>query len=124
MVGVRFASRVAGRDRFTDSDGDRVPDFRDDCRDIPEDYDGRVLAQADAGPGEKVVVAPIALGTLRAERERRMGHDMRSHLRSELHPYAGAPWFPPAEQHPITLDSNRSRIKAAKRRVDERTRNA
>ncbi len=40
LVGVRFARRVPGRDRFTDSDGDRVPDFRDDCRDIPEDYDG------------------------------------------------------------------------------------
>lgn len=40
VAGVRFAHRVPGRDRYTDSDGDRVPDYRDDCRDIPEDYDG------------------------------------------------------------------------------------
>src|SRR3984893_2393159 len=35
------------------------------------DYDGRLLAQADPGPGEKVVVGPIDIPALRAERERR-----------------------------------------------------
>lgn len=54
------------------------------------DYDGRILAQADAGPGEKVVVAPIDIEALRRERARRLGHDMRGHLRSEAHPYLGA----------------------------------
>jgi len=34
------------------------------------DYDGRILAQADPGPGEKVVVAPIDLEALRAEKAR------------------------------------------------------
>jgi hypothetical protein len=40
LTGVRFAHRVPGRDRYTDSDGDRVPDYRDDCPDVGEDYDG------------------------------------------------------------------------------------
>ena len=34
------------------------------------DYDGRILSQADPGPGEKVVVAPISVQALRDERER------------------------------------------------------
>src|SRR5262245_10688192 len=51
------------------------------------DYDGRLLAQADPGPGEKIVVAPIDLAALRAERERRRGHHMLAHLRNEG--YAG-----------------------------------
>ncbi len=49
------------------------------------DFDGRILAQADPGPGEKIVVAPIDLGALRAERSRREGHHMLNHLREGLH---------------------------------------
>ena len=51
------------------------------------DYDGRVLAQADPGPGEKIVVGPIDLAALRAERAGRRGHHMLAHLRTEA--YAG-----------------------------------
>jgi predicted amidohydrolase len=77
------------------------------------DYDGRVLAQADSGPGEKVIVAPIDLGTLRAERARRTGHNMRAHLRSEVHTYLQQQHLPPAtaEQHPITKESLETRIR-------------
>ena len=80
------------------------------------DYDGRILAQADPGPGEKVVVAPIQLGTLRQERWRRLGHDMRSHLRSEIHTYLGRPYLPPAKpaRQPLTRTSLESRIRQAK----------
>jgi predicted amidohydrolase len=46
------------------------------------DFDGRILAQADPGPGEKIVVAPIDLGTLRHERERRAGHRFLDHIRT------------------------------------------
>ncbi|WP_337177858.1 nitrilase-related carbon-nitrogen hydrolase [Paludisphaera sp.] len=53
------------------------------------DYDGRILSQADPGPGEKIVVGPIDLAALRAERGRRRGHHMLSQLRhgaySDLH---------------------------------------
>ena len=80
------------------------------------DFDGRVLAQADAGPGEKVVVAPIDLAALRAERQRRVGHDMRSHLRSEVHTYLEQSWLPPAASHPLTGDEIRGRIDRGRER--------
>ncbi|MED5399379.1 MAG: nitrilase-related carbon-nitrogen hydrolase [Planctomycetota bacterium] len=80
------------------------------------DFDGRILAQADAGPGEKVVVAPIDLAALRAERHRRIGHDMRSHLRSEVHNYLGQSWLPPAEAHPLTGAAIRERIDLGRKR--------
>ncbi len=47
------------------------------------DFDGRILAQADPGPGEKIVVGPIDLASLRAERSRRRGHAFLDHLRTE-----------------------------------------
>jgi predicted amidohydrolase len=47
------------------------------------DFDGRILAQADPGPGEKIVVGPIDLASLRAERSRRRGHCFLDHLRTE-----------------------------------------
>lgn len=46
------------------------------------DYDGRVLSQADPGPGEKIVVGPIDIAALRHERQRRRGHALLSHRRS------------------------------------------
>src|SRR5580704_13148707 len=49
------------------------------------DYDGCILGQADPGPGEKIVVGPIDLATLRAERERRSGHHLLSHLRADAY---------------------------------------
>jgi len=75
------------------------------------DYDGRILAQADAGPGEKVVVAPVDIGALRHERERRVGHDLRGHLRSEMYPYLQQPYLSPATAHPLTAEEIRARIK-------------
>jgi predicted amidohydrolase len=85
------------------------------------DFDGRILAQADPGPGEKVVLAPIDLAALRAERTRRRGHDMRSHLRSEVYGYFNRGWFPPAaaKDHPLTADQLNARIKAAKKKTAE-----
>ena len=80
------------------------------------DYDGRILAQADPGPGEKVVVAPINVGMLRAERERRMGHDLRSHLRSEIHPYLNQGYLTAAGSD-LNIESNNERIHSAKRRL-------
>lgn len=49
------------------------------------DYDGRLLAQAEPGAGEKIVIGPIDLAALRAERERRRGHNMLAHLRMEAY---------------------------------------
>ncbi|MCA9151242.1 MAG: hypothetical protein KDA92_18150, partial [Planctomycetales bacterium] len=49
------------------------------------DYDGRVLSQAEPGAGSRIVVGPVDLGALRAERARRQGHDLLSHLRQEAY---------------------------------------
>jgi predicted amidohydrolase len=49
------------------------------------DYDGRILAQADPGPGERIVIGPIDVDALREERGRRRGHQMLAHLRTEAY---------------------------------------
>ena len=77
-------------------------------------YDGLILAQADPGPGEKVVVAPIDITALRAERERRQGHDMLAHFRSEIHDYANHPYLPRGGDAAPTVDNLRQRIQIAK----------
>jgi predicted amidohydrolase len=81
------------------------------------DYDGRILAQADPGEGEKVVVAPIDIDSLRTERKRRVGHDMRAHLRTEIHPYMKQPHLSAAKSHPLTMTDIRRRIEESKGRL-------
>lgn len=85
------------------------------------DYDGRILAQADPGEGEKIVVAPINIQSLRDERKRRIGHDMLSHLRSEIHPYMNKQYLAPAliSDQALTCESIRQRIADAKKRLGE-----
>jgi predicted amidohydrolase len=84
------------------------------------DYDGRILAQADPGPGEKIVVGPIDLPALRAERERRRGHHMLSHLRTEAYTayhqtvYRGGPEAGAAR---LSIAGNEQAIAAAKQRL-------
>ncbi len=57
------------------------------------DYDGRILTQADPGPCAKIVVGPIDLAALRAERGRRRGHHMLNHLRTEAYLAYGQPIY-------------------------------
>jgi formamidase len=101
---------------------DHYPPFSWPGGSMVVDYDGRILAQADAGPGEKIVVAPIDVEALRKERGRRVGHAMRAHLRAELHTYLGQTWLAPAgaDQHPLEPDRIRSRIRDAKGRLPDR----
>lgn len=49
------------------------------------DFDGRIVVQADPGPGDKIVVGPVDIGALRHERQRRAGHLMQRHLRPEAY---------------------------------------
>ncbi len=58
------------------------------------DYDGRILAQADAGPGEKIVVAPVDISALRHERQVRRGHQNLAHLRTEAYPLYQRSFYP------------------------------
>jgi predicted amidohydrolase len=74
--------------------GDRYPPFSWPGGSMIVDFDGRILAQADPGPGEKIVVAPIDLEALRAERERRIGHHMLAHLRTEAYKQVRRPIYP------------------------------
>jgi predicted amidohydrolase len=84
------------------------------------DVDGRILAQADPGPGDKVVVAPIDLDALRAERRRRTGHAMLAHLRPEAFPVYRGAGYPTGAGAPQTVADNDARIAARKRLVDPR----
>ena len=60
------------------------------------DFDGRLLAEASPGPGERIVVAPIDIDALRHERATRRGHHMLAHLRTEAYPVYRRHLFPPA----------------------------
>lgn len=81
-------------------------------------YDGLILAQVDAGPGEKVVVAPIDIAALRKERGRRMGHDMRAHFRSEIHDYFNHSYLPRGNATALSIDTLKQRIQSAKRKTE------
>lgn len=87
------------------------------------DYDGRILAQADPGPGDKIVAAPIDLAALRAERDRRRGHHLLAHRRVEAYMAQRQPVFPAgrAAAGPITIADNDAATATAKRRLPQPT---
>jgi len=68
------------------------------------DFDGRLLAQASPGPGERIVVAPIDISALRHERETRRGHQMLAHLRPDAYPVyrTSSPLRRPAPSDPTS----------------------
>ena len=84
------------------------------------DFDGRVLAEASPGPGERIVVAPVDIGALRHERAARRGHHMLAHLRTEAYPVYRTRGFAPADGDPgraqsLSYERNCARIDEAKR---------
>ena len=86
------------------------------------DYEGRILAQADPGPGEKIVVSSIDIGSLRHERERRQGHLSLAHLRAEAYPMYRRSFFPPGRltgRPEQTVEENQEAITAARKRLRE-----
>ncbi len=87
------------------------------------DFDGRILAQADPGPGEKIVVGPIDIAALRAERERRTGHHMLGHLRSEAYAGARRPMYPGSLMAAprLSIEANQKAIVTGKIRVNEKS---
>jgi predicted amidohydrolase len=102
--------------------GDRYPPFTWPGGSMVVDYDGRILSQADPGPGERIVVAPIDLAALRAERERRRGHHVLSHLRTETYTAYRQSIYPrgSANRSPMTFEKNENAIDTAKRRLRSR----
>jgi hypothetical protein len=99
---------------------DHYPPFSWPGGSMVVDYDGRVLAQADPGPGEKIVVGPVDLAALRAERERRRGHHLLAHLRTEAYPGYRRPLYPGALAGGAgtpSVEGNERAIAAAKERL-------
>ena len=81
------------------------------------DYDGRILAQASPGPGERIVVAPVDITALRHERSVRRGHHMLAHLRTEAYPvYRGHVYPPESRRGALSYEENNARIDEAKKR--------
>lgn len=81
------------------------------------DFDGRVLAQADPGPGEKIVVGPVDLAALRDARSRREGHQLLAHLRTGAYPLYREPLFEgPRDAGSRTVEG----LRAATREIQER----
>lgn len=87
------------------------------------DFDGRILAQAEAGSGERIVVGPVDLAALRAERERRRGHHMLSQLRMETYGAYRHSNYPAgtAAARPLDTQTVEASIADAKKRLRSRT---
>ena len=79
------------------------------------DFDGRLLADASPGPGERIVVAPIDITALRHERATRRGHHMLAHLRTEAYPIYAAARYPPT---PRTAGPCRGTVIRTQHRAD------
>jgi predicted amidohydrolase len=90
------------------------------------DFEGRLLAEASPGPGERIVVAPIDVSALRHERLTRRGHHMLAHLRTEAYPVYAQHRYPPRSAsaanglHPLSYDRNVQMIDEAKRESERR----
>jgi hypothetical protein len=80
------------------------------------DFDGRPLAEATPGPGERIVTAPIDISALRHERRTRIGHHMLAHLRTDAYSVYQAPQYPPRERAaaPLSYEENLRLIERAK----------
>jgi len=78
------------------------------------DFDGRVLAEATPGPGERIVTAAIDISALRHERETRVGHHMLAHLRTDAYPVYRQPLYPPEDRAALSYAENQRRIARAK----------
>jgi predicted amidohydrolase len=79
------------------------------------DFDGRILAQADPGPGEKIVVGPLDLAALRAARDERQMHHFLAHHRPHAYPAQRARGFRgPVDPKDATCEELNRRITQAK----------
>ena len=85
------------------------------------DFDGRLLADASPGPGERIVVAPIDISALRHEREIRRGHHMLAHLRTEAYPVYREPIYPPMRSaEALSYERNNELIDVSKSKLSNK----
>ncbi|CAN5799952.1 carbon-nitrogen hydrolase family protein [soil metagenome] len=91
------------------------------------DFEGRLLADASPGPGERIVVAPIDVSALRHERETRRGHSFLAHLRTEAYPIYQKHFYPPQLEEKgeemLSYEKNNELIDESKRQIDFRATN-
>jgi predicted amidohydrolase len=82
------------------------------------DFEGRLLADASPGPGERIIVAPVDISSLRHEREIRRGHSFLAHLRTEAYPVYQTHFYPPKSNEgktkSLTYEKNIELIDKAK----------
>ena len=86
------------------------------------DFDGRILAQASPGPGERIVVAPVDISSLRHERAVRRGHHTLAHLRTEAYPVYRRHRYPPRDSDAtgeMSYEENNRLIDEAKRQLKD-----
>src|SRR5438552_5737239 len=86
------------------------------------DFDGRILAEASSGPGERIVVAPIDISAPRNQLASRLGHYMLAHLRTDAYPVYQRPQYPPKmgdENAQSSYERNNRLIDEAKQRLKE-----
>jgi predicted amidohydrolase len=89
------------------------------------DFDGRILAQADPGAGEKIVIAPLDLAALRAARKERLLHNFVAHRRAHAYPAARAAGFRgPTKPAEHSIEGLTKRIEDEKKRLGYGTREA
>lgn len=85
------------------------------------DFEGRILADASPGPGERIVVAPIDVSALRHEREIRRGHSFLAHLRTGAYPVYQKHFYPPNpgenETESLSFEKNVELIDQAKKNL-------
>lgn len=84
------------------------------------DFEGRLLADASPGPGERIVVAPVDISALRHEKGTRRGHQMLAHLRTEAYPVYQKHFYPPTledDDQMLSYERNNELIDEAKRKI-------
>lgn len=81
------------------------------------DFDGRILAKASDGPGERIVVAPIDISSLRHERSIRTGHNMLAHLRTEAYQGYKKRVYPPSAGAEPSYEKNLGSIELVKAEI-------
>jgi predicted amidohydrolase len=86
------------------------------------DFEGRLLADASPGPGERIVVAPIDISSLRHDRKIRSGHQFLAHLRTEAYPVYQGHIYPPnstqESERQLSFEKNMELINTAKNNVN------
>ena len=83
------------------------------------DFDGRVLAQANPGSGEQIVIGPVDLPALEHQRQRRRGHHMLAALRNELYTAYRHPIYPAAAAvDGLSAEKNEDSIRRARQALE------